>query len=104
MERLTLVILGCAVVTFLPRFLPMYILTRLKIPKVVVAWLSYIPVAVLAALVVPGIMAPEHKINLTFTNAYFIAAFPAFFIAWRTKNMLLTVVGGMAVVFLLQYL
>ena len=57
MERLTLVILGCAVVTFLPRFLPMYILTRLKIPKIVVAWLSYIPVAVLAALVVPGIMA-----------------------------------------------
>jgi len=104
MERLALVILGCAVVTFLPRFLPLYILTRLKIPKIAVAWLSYVPVAVMAALVIPGITAPGHKINLTLTNAYFIAGFAAFFIAWRTKNMLLTVVSGMAVVFLLQYL
>lgn len=104
MERLALVILGCAVVTFLPRFLPLYILTRLKIPGIVIAWLSYVPVAVLAALVVPGIMAPKQQINLTLTNAYFYASIVAFFVAWRSKSMLLTMVCGLATVFLFQYL
>lgn len=104
MENLILIILGMAAVTYLPRFLPMYVLTRLEIPNIVIAWLRYVPVAVLAALIVPGILTADRQIDLTAGNSYLLASIPAFIIAWRTKNMMLTVTIGMAVVLLLQFL
>ncbi|MCW3491120.1 AzlD domain-containing protein [Dethiobacter alkaliphilus] len=99
-----LIILGMAVVTYLPRFLPMYVLTRLEIPQIVIDWLRYIPVAVLAALIVPGILTADRQIHLTTNNAYLLASIPAFLVAWRSKNMMYTVTIGMAVVLLLQHL
>ncbi len=104
MERFILVILGMAVVTYVPRFLPMYILTRLEIPKLVTDWLSYVPVAVLAALIVPGVLTEQRQVFISPANSYLVAAIPVFLVAWRTKNMLLTVTVGMAIVFLLQLL
>lgn len=103
MERIIIIILGMAAVTYLPRFLPMYVLTRLEIPKIVIAWLRYVPVAVLAALIMPGILTADRQIHITAGNPYLLASIPAFFIAWRTKNMMLTVTVGMGVVLLLQW-
>ncbi|MBS4021451.1 MAG: AzlD domain-containing protein [Dethiobacter sp.] len=102
MESVLLIILGMGLVTYLPRFLPMYILTRLEIPPLVIAWLRYVPVAVLAALIVPGIFTAERQIYLSFQNSYLVAALPAFFVAWRTKSMLFTVTAGMVLVMLMQ--
>ena len=104
MENVLLISLGMAVVTFLPRFLPMYILTRMEIPKLVIDWLRYVPVAVLAALIVPGILTSERQIFLSLGNSYLVAAIPAFLVAWRTKSMMLTVTAGMAMVLVLQLL
>jgi branched-subunit amino acid transport protein len=104
MESILLIILGMALVTYLPRFLPMYILTRLEIPKLVIDWLRYVPVAVLAALIVPGILTSERQVFVSLGNSYLVAAIPAFLVAWRTKNMMLTVTVGMAVVLVLQLL
>lgn len=97
-----MIILGMALVTFLPRFLPMYVLTRLEIPPVVVAWLRYVPVSVLAALVVPGILMADRQFNFSFANSYLLASVPAFLVASLTKNMLLTIAAGMTIVFLLH--
>jgi branched-subunit amino acid transport protein len=104
MERLIIIILGMAAVTYLPRFLPMYILTRLEIPDIVIAWLRYVPVSVLAALIVPGILTADRQIFLAMGNAYLLASIPAFFTAWRTRNMMMTVTVGMSMVLLLQWL
>ncbi len=101
MARLLLIILGCALVTYVPRFLPMYILTRIKIPKVVVVWLRYVPAAVLSALIAPGITTAEGSFYLSLSNSYLLASIPVFIVAWRTKNMLLTVCAGMAAVLVL---
>jgi len=98
-----LIILGMALVTFLPRFLPMYVLTRLEIPKVVVAWLRYVPVSVLAALVLPGILMADRQIFVSAGNSYLLASLPAFLVASLTKNMLLTITVGMCVVFVLHW-
>lgn len=102
MAEIFLIILGMALVTFLPRFLPMYVLTRLEIPAVVVAWLRYVPVSVLAALVVPGILMEDRRFFISFANSYLLASVPAFLVAALTKNMLLTIAVGMTMVFLLH--
>ena len=91
-----------AAVTFIPRFLPLYILTRLEIPKIVITWLRYVPVAVLSALIIPGILTTDRQLFISTTNVYLLASISAFFIAYRSKNMMLTVTVGMALVFALQ--
>jgi len=91
------------VLGYLPRFLPLYVLTRLEIPQIViVAWFRYIPVSVLAALVMPGILLTDRQIFLSVSNSYLLATVPAFLVAWPTKNMLLTISMGMGTVLILQ--
>lgn len=80
----------------------MYVLTRMEIPKVLIAWLRYVPVAVLSALIIPGILTANRQVYVAAGNTYLLASIPAFVIAWRTKNMMLTVTVGMGVVLILQ--
>lgn len=104
MDKIIFIILGMALVTYLPRFLPMYILTRLKIPQIVIDWLKYVPVAVLAALIVPGIITADREIFIALSNTYLLASLPAFLLALLTRSMLVTIVAGMCLVLLLQFL
>jgi branched-subunit amino acid transport protein len=98
-----LIIFGMALVTFLPRFLPLYVLTRLEVPRVVEVWLRYVPVSVLAALIVPGVLMQDRQFYFSFGNSYLLASVPAFLVASLTKNMLLTITAGMCVVLFLHW-
>ncbi|WP_318036202.1 AzlD domain-containing protein [Halobacillus amylolyticus] len=51
------VIIGMAVVTAVPRFLPAFIIDQAKFPKWVDRWLNAIPYAALGALIFPGIIS-----------------------------------------------
>lgn len=93
-----LLILGMSIVTYLPRFLPLYLLTKMEIPEIVVAWLRYVPVAVLSALIMPGILTVDKQLAVTLSNPYLLASILAIFVAYRTKNMMLTVSIGMVAV------
>jgi len=43
-------VLACALVTAVPRVLPLVALSRLQLPRWLAGWLRYVPIAVLAAL------------------------------------------------------
>jgi len=47
------IILGMAVVTFVPRFLPMVLLTKWTLPEKMKQGLDYMPTAILSAIVFP---------------------------------------------------
>lgn len=91
-------ILGMMVVTYLPRLLPVWLLSSRKLPVVVERWLSYIPPSVLAALLLPELLASNHRIDPVANQAYLIAAVPSFLIVWRTRSMFAAVIVGMLVV------
>ncbi len=99
-----LTIVGMGVATYLPRLLPIWVLSRRTLPPLVVAWLRFVPVAVLAALLVPGLVMPEEQFDLSFNNLYLWAAVPAILVAWRTRSFFGTVLVGMGVVALLRWL
>ena len=99
---MVLLFLGMALVTYLPRFLPLYVLSRVKIPRLFIVWLSYVPVAVLAALVAPGLLMAEGQFFLSWQNSYLLASLPTFIIAVKTKNMLLTILVGLACIFFIS--
>lgn len=101
---LFLAILGMALVTYLPRLLPVWLLSRRTLPPLVVVWLRYVPVAVLAAMLLPMLVIQEARIDLGLDNLFFWAAIPAVLVAWKTKSFFGTVLTGMGIVALARYL
>lgn len=102
-KTVTLTIAGMAVVTYLPRLLPLLFLTqngqkRRAFPPLVETWLRYIPVAVLAALLLPSLVVAEAQANLAWDNLYLWAALPTLGVAWKTRSLFAAVLTGMAVV------
>ena len=48
------------------------------------------------AIIVPAVLMPDGTIDLSYTNSYLVAAIIAALVSWRTNNLLLTIVVGMA--------
>ena len=103
-QKLILITLvGMMAVTYIPRLLPVLTLSSRELPPVIVKWLSYVPTAVLSAMLVPSLLAPEGSINLGFENLYFWVAIPTFAVAMFTRNFFGTVAVGMGLVAAVRY-
>lgn len=103
-KNLLLLLLGMALVTYLPRLMPAMILSRGNIPEVLVKFLEYIPVSVLSALFFPSILVVDGEINLTFSNTLLLTSLLTFPVAYKMRNMFLTVIAGMIIIVLLNRL
>lgn len=99
-----LIILGCALVTFLPRILPFVVVRNLDLPKPLLKWLSYIPVCLLTALVVQGVMDPNTKTTPALDWISLAAIVPTLLVAIRTKSLLATVITGVSSVAFIQWI
>ena len=99
-----IMIIGMATVTFIPRYIPLALLSRLEIPDIIADWLRFIPPAILAALLAPGILMVDGKLLITTQNIFLIASLPTILVAIYKKNIFLTVIVGMLMVVLLEYL
>ncbi|OEU71045.1 MAG: branched-chain amino acid ABC transporter [Desulfovibrio sp. S3730MH75] len=97
------IIIGMMVVTYVPRVLPVLALSSRELPPLVIRWLGYVPTAVLSAMLVPSLLAPEGVINLGFDNIYLWVAIPTFAVAMFTRNFFGTVAVGMGLVAAVRY-
>lgn len=66
------------------------------------AWLRFVPIAVLTALIVPDLIGTVHLARIDKGDARLVAGLVAIVVAWRTRNVLLTLGAGMGTVWLLQ--
>jgi branched-subunit amino acid transport protein len=66
--------------------------------------LRFVPVSVLSALVVSDLLVVEGRLLLSAGNERLLAGLVALVLAWRTRSMLWTLLGGMAALLLLQLL
>lgn len=94
-SEVTLVI-GMALVTFGVRYPILALVSRFTLAPSILAALKYIPPAILAAIIVPAILAPKGGgLDISLTNAYLVGGVIAALLAWRTRNLLTTIVLGM---------
>jgi branched-subunit amino acid transport protein len=98
-----LTIVGMGLVTYLPRLLPMLLLSGRNLAPWISRWLAFVPVTVLSALLAPGLVCTDGKLDLGFDNLFLMAALPTFLVAWRFKSFFGTVATGMGVVALARY-
>ena len=80
----------------------MLFMGKTRIVPMVQQALRFVPVAVLSALIAPALFLPGGVLNLSLGNIRLIAGIVAILVAWRTKNVLLTIVIGMACLLILQ--
>lgn len=100
--EVVMIIIGMAIVTYIPRFLPLMILTKFEMPPLIKTWLSFVPVAVLSALLFPGIFLSEQgNVDISFSNHFLLASFPCVLVAIKFRSMVLTIITGMVTVFIL---
>lgn len=97
-----LIIIAMGVVTFGIRLLPIVLLGRIEIPLVVQRALRFVPPAVLSAIIAPELLMSSGQVNLSLGNARLIAGVLATVVAWRTKNVLLTIAVGMIALWVLS--
>lgn len=87
-------------VTYLPRLLPLAALSQVRLPRTVTTWLSYLPASILSALILPGALRGNGAIDVSPSNPSLWALLISFVVALRTRNLILTVVVGGAVMFI----
>ena len=97
-----IIIIGCALVTFVPRVLPLMILSQLELPKWLIRWLKNVPVAVMAALLAQELLLSNNQFSLMDNGFKILAAIPAFIIAILTKSLLGTVMAGVITMMILR--
>ncbi|NDJ51594.1 MAG: AzlD domain-containing protein [Chloroflexi bacterium] len=95
---------GMALVTYLIRYPVMSLVGRVQLPERFIQALKYVPVAVLTAIIAPAMLLPQGRLDLSLTNASLLGGIAAIGIAALTKNLLITIVGGLLIFFLLQAL
>ncbi|PKR78251.1 branched-chain amino acid transporter [Halalkalibacillus sediminis] len=90
-------IIGMAIVTMIPRFIPAFIMDKIQFRPWVNQWLNAIPFAALGALIFPGIMTviPERPLIGLAGGAVAVV------IALFNVNVIFAVLGAILTVFLI---
>jgi branched-subunit amino acid transport protein len=96
METLLLVG-GMAVVTFSIRYILLPLSGRFRFSDGMRRSLAYVPPSVLTAIIVPAALIPDGQtLHLSIDNPYLVGAIVTALIGWFSRNLLITIVGGMA--------
>jgi branched-subunit amino acid transport protein len=91
-----LVIVGMGVVTFAIRLSMIVLLGHVGVPALVQRALRFVPPAVFSAIILPELLRPAGSLDLSWGNAQLLAGALAAVVAWRTRNVLLSIAVGMA--------
>lgn len=96
-----LLLTGMGLVTFVPRWVPLYFMSRRSVAPWLVEWLEMIPAAILSALLVPALLTGGSPPEIDWFQPKLLAALPTFVFAFKTRSLGGTVVVGMLVYWLL---
>jgi branched-subunit amino acid transport protein len=101
--KIWLIILGVSASTFLLRASFILFADPQRFPHAFRQALAFVPPAVLAAIVAPGLLMPGGVLDFTLANLRAIAGLAALAVATRTRNPLASIAMGMSVLWLLQW-
>ncbi len=98
------IIFGAGLVTYLMRLSFVVAVGRIPEPKNLTQILRLVPAAVLSALVISSLFVKSQHVSINITDGRLLAALLAAAVAWRTKNLFLTITCGMISLWIFRYL
>ena len=90
-----MLVLGMGLATYIPRWLPLYFLTKYRLSGFFVEWLELLPVSILSALLAPILITSGVPRHLDIFRPEMWVAIPTLVFAWFTRSLGGTVVLGM---------
>ena len=90
-----LLVFAMGLVTYLPRMLPLVMLSRRKLPGWFAEWLELIAPAILSALIAPTLFTRSDPRILYMGKPELLAAIPTLMFALKTRSLSGTVIIGM---------
>ena len=99
-----MLVIGMGLVTYLPRLVPLALLSRRELPRWLTDWLDLVPVAILSALVAPILFTSGNPRTLDFSRPDLLVALPTLLFALKTRSLAGTVVVGMALYWLVGFI
>ncbi len=97
------VMLAAGWVTYATRLSFILLVGHRQIPSLLRRVLRFVPPAVLTAIIFPEVFVPDGKLALSLGNARLLAGLLAVVVAWRTRNVFLTILSGMLTLWVIQY-
>ena len=101
---LWLTILLAGLCTYAIRLSFIQLFANREIPPFVLKALQFVPPAVLTAIVAPELFLQDGSLSLSLANGRLVAGLVAILVAWRTKNVVLTILVGMAAMWIIQWI
>jgi branched-subunit amino acid transport protein len=99
-----LIMIAGGLITFGMRFSLIYLFGRFEVPETMRRALHYVPPAVLSAIIFPELFYQDGSLDLAWTNARLFAGLTAIAVAWFSKNTLLTILVGMVVLLIFNFI
>jgi len=100
--RTWLIIAAMGAITVGIRLSMILLLGRVAVPAAVSRALRFVPPAVFSALVAPALLRPSGALDLSWANPHLLAGALAAAVAWRGRNVFLTIGAGMAALWILR--
>ena len=101
---LWLIMIFSGLITYGIRLSFIQLFGKIEVPLWLGRALRFVPPAVLSAIIFPELLMPSGTLDISLGNLRLLAGILAGLIAWRTKNVVLTIAAGMAALLLLQAL
>ena len=101
-KYILLAILLSALVTWIPRVLPFILVKYKGLPPMAERFLKYLPVSIIFALILSSVTNAKTGQLPSFKWLDLLAIFPTTYIAFKYKNLILTVVCGVILVALIR--
>ena len=102
-STLWLTMLGIGIGTFLIRVSFIWLLGQGEVRPAIQRVLRLVPASALSALILPSLVFSQ-QVGFSFGNHRMWAGLVAATIAWRFRNVLLTIAGGMGTLWFCSYL
>ena len=102
MLNLLLTMVAMGAVTYLTRVVPLLLFANRTLPPWLLRFLRAVPVCVLAAFAAPLVLAPEGSLDISLHNLSLLAAIPTLAVAVWRRDLLLSVLVGVASMALLR--
>ena len=96
------IIFSFFIVTFATRFGCVALFRQTKMPVWLERWLRHIPTAILTALIIPALILPKGQVDITLHNHYLLAGILAAIVAYKSRNIVSTIVLGMGTMIVLR--
>jgi len=97
-------LIGVSLVTLIPRVLPMVLFSRINMPEWLLAFLRYVPIAVMTALLAQAVLTEDEEWIPLQDNLNLLALVPTLLAAVLTRSLLVTVLTGIGAMLILEWL